>query len=160
MDFEPESLIINRPDLAPPGQKVTAWGITLIFWAALLYLWQPLLSIIAWALNIRLFYNHMILLGGYQTFLNLLSIYLTVIGLLGGGLVLWARINQWRFRGKERRLDIGATDLPRLYASFGVEEGDWERVAQRSIVVVSFAKDGSGRIAAINPQEKVSGEFT
>lgn len=160
MDFKPESLIINRPDLVPPGQKMTAWGITLMFWAGLLYLWQPLLSILAWGLNIRLFYNHMILLGGYQTFLSLLVFYLAVIAALGGGLVLWGRINQWRFRGKERRLDIGATDLPRLYASFGVEQTDWARAIQHKVVVVSFAEDGSDIIAAIAPQESVSGDFT
>lgn len=154
MDFKPESLIINRPELVPPGQKLTALSITLMFWAGLLYLWQPLLGIVAWGLNIRLFYNHMILLGGYQTFLNLLSIYLAVIAALGGGLVLWGRINQWRFRGRERRLDIGATDLPRLYTNFGVEQVDWQRASQHQVVVVSFVENDSDVIAAITPRAR------
>lgn len=154
MDFKPESLIINRPELVPHGQKLTALSITLMFWAGLLYLWQPLLGIVAWGLNIRLFYNHMILLGGYQTFLNLLSIYLAVIAALGGGLVLWGRINQWRFRGRERRLDIGATDLPRLYTNFGVAQADWQRASRHQVVVVSFVENDSDVIAAITPRAR------
>lgn len=134
-------LIIDRPDLVPSGQKLTAWSITLLFWGALLYLWQPLLSIVAWSLNIGLFYNHMILLGGYRTFLDLLTMYLAIIALLGGGLILWARINQWRFRGRERRTGIGATDMASLCSSFGVEPVEVEASADQRIVSVTFVDD-------------------
>lgn len=133
-----KSLIIDRPDLVPPSQKLTAWGITLFFWGALLYLWQPLLSIVAWGLNIQLFYNHMILLGGYRTFFDLLVKYLITIAILGGGLIGWARINQWRFRGKERRTGIGATDMKLLSASFGLDVADVEAVAKNRVISVTF----------------------
>lgn len=136
-----ELLIIDRPDLVSPGQKVTAWGITLLFWAALLYLWQPLLSVLAWWLNIRLFYNHMILLGGYRTFLDLLAMYLATIAVLGGGLILWARINQWRFRGKERRTGIGATNLVTLSSNYGLEPNDIDFATQHKIVAITFEND-------------------
>ena len=133
-----KTLIIDRPDLVAPGQKFTAWGITLLFWAALLYLWQPLLSILAWGLNIRLFYNHMILLGGYRTFLDLLAMYLITIAVLGGGLILWARVNQWRFRGKERRTGIGATNVESLSKNFGLEIEDIHSATQHKIIAVTF----------------------
>lgn len=142
MKQKTEKLIIDRPDLVPPGQKLTAWGITLLFWGALLYLWQPLLSIVAWGLNIHLFYNHMILLGGYRTFLDLLATYLLVIALLGGGLILWARINQWRFRGRERRTGIDRTDIAALCQSYGVKPDVIEATARHKIVAVSFADNG------------------
>ena len=142
MNAKENSLIIDRPDLVPSGQKVTAWGITLLFWAALLYLWQPLLSLVAWGLNIHLFYNHMILFGGYRTFLDLLLMYLMVIALLGGGLILWARINQWRFRGRERRADIGSTDFVALCGGFGLEPSDIEAVASHRVISVTFGDDG------------------
>lgn len=136
-----KSLIIDRPDLVPPGQKLTAWGITLFFWGALLYLWQPLLSLLAWGLNIQLFYNHMILLGGYRTFLNLLVSYLIIIAILGGGLILWARINQWRFRGNERRTDIGATNMESLSASFGLGLEAVETIATSKVISVTFLSE-------------------
>ena len=157
-DFQTDALIINQPDLVPPGQKLTAWGITLFFWGALLYLWQPLLSLLAWGLNLHLFYNHMILLGGYRSFLHLLAFYLIVIAILGGGLILWARINQWRFRGKERRRGIDATNLERLCESLGVSVDERARATASSVVTVHFAEDG--RIAAIEATEKVSASLT
>ncbi len=136
-------LIIDRPDLVRPGQKLTAMGITLFFWGLLFYLWQPLLSLIAWGLNIHLFYNHMILLGGHRVFLRLLTFYLSVIACLGGGLILWARINQWRFRGKERRLARhSSTDLPRLSGMFGLPESARAASLDRRIVTVHFGQDG------------------
>lgn len=159
-DFKTEALIINRPDLVPSGQKLTAWSITLVFWGALLYLWQPLLSILAWGLNIRLFYNHMILLGGYQTFLNLLTIYLSVIATLGGALVLWARVNQWRFRGRERRRDIGLTDMALFCEEMGIAPDDLTRVGECRVVVVSFNDKASDKIAGITPGARVSNEIT
>lgn len=136
-----KSLIIDRPDLVPPGQKLTAWGITLFFWGALLYLWQPLLSLLAWGLNIQLFYNHMILLGGYRTFFDLLVKYLITITILGGGLIVWARINQWRFRGKERRTGIGATDMELLSADFGLALEEIEALANDKVISVTFVDE-------------------
>jgi biofilm PGA synthesis protein PgaD len=143
MRINPRDLIIERPDLVKPGHKLTAMGITLFFWGALLYLWQPLLSLIAWGLNIQLFYNHMILLGGHRVFLQLLGFYLSVILCLGGGLILWARINQWRFRGKERRLARrDTTDLPRLVELFGLSEATRAQALNCRIVTVRLSPDG------------------
>ena len=98
-----EDLIINRPDWLSKGQQVTAVGATLFFWFALFYLWQPAISLVAWAFNVKLFYSHMVVLGGYETFLSVWMNYALVIAIMGGSLLLWARINQWRFRGRERR---------------------------------------------------------
>lgn len=116
-----EDLIINRPDWVTRGQQVTAVGTTLFFWFALLYLWQPLISLIAWAFNVKLFYSHMVVLGGYETFLDVWKTYALVIALMGGSLIVWARINQWRFRGSERRTAIPRTDDGDVADAFGVQ---------------------------------------
>lgn len=142
MRFDPDHLIINYPELAPPSQKFTAMGITLFFWGALLYLWQPLLSIIAWGFNIQLFYNHMILMGGYKAFLQLLTGYLQVIGLLGGGLILWARINQWRFRGSDRRRHLGNTDMQKMQQEFGISADVLDTMKNSRIVKISINAEG------------------
>ncbi len=145
-----ESLIIDRPDKIPPGQKLTALGITLLFWGALLYLWQPLLSIIAWGLNIRLFYNHMILMGGYRTLLDLLVWYLAVIALLGGSLIFWARTNQWRFRGKERRSGIGATNVSTLATEFGLSAEEVASLSRHRVIAVTFDQYGKISVAPVS----------
>ena len=152
MKFNPADLIINRPDLVTSGHKLTAWGITLLFWGVLLYLWQPLLSIIAWGLNIRLFYNHMVLLGGYRTFLQLLAGYLQIIALLGGGLIVWARINQWRFRNNERRLSLGDTDVQQLHKTFGVTAAELAAASHAQIIKFSFAANGNIETITTSPR--------
>lgn len=135
-------LIIDRPDWVRPGEKLTALGITLVFWGALLYLWQPLLSILAWGLNIHLFYNHMIVMGGYHAFLNLLVFYAIVIGILGGGLILWARINQWRFRGKNRRTGEFFTDEARLCQDFGLTAEQLSELRGAARLTILLGADG------------------
>jgi biofilm PGA synthesis protein PgaD len=152
VEFDAKKLIIDRPDLVPSGQKLTAWSITLFFWGALLYLWQPLLSLIAWGLNINLFYNHMILLGGYRTFLHLLTFYLIVIALMGGGLILWARINLWRFRGRERRVGQGNTRIDKLCAGFGVQPEQRAIAMDAAVLTVHFAPNGA--IEKLEPRQK------
>jgi biofilm PGA synthesis protein PgaD len=147
------SLIIDRPDWVRPGEKITALGVTLLFWGALLYLWQPLLSILAWGLNIHLFYNHMIVMGGYQAFLNLLLFYAIVIAILGGGLILWARINQYRFRGKNRRRGEFFTDEKQLCQEFAVDPAELDRLRSTQRLTIKLTPDGrierfSGRESA------------
>lgn len=154
MKFDPDHLIINRPDLVAPGQKYTALGITLLFWGALLYLWQPLISVLAWGLNIRLFYNHMILLGGYQAFVQLLSEYLQVVLVLGGGLIVWARINLWRFRGKERRRSLDPTNMVKLQQDFGVSADDLNAARNSQIVKISITNEGKISNMTLTPNAK------
>lgn len=142
MDDQNRSLIINHPELVRPGQRLTAMGVTLFFWAMLLYLWQPLLSLVAWGFNIRLFYNHMIVLGGYRSFLDLLGFYAIVVAFLGGGLILWARINQWRFRGRDRRRGVTATDTGALCETFQVQPETLEQARGQSNLTVTLDRDG------------------
>ncbi|MGB1092396.1 MAG: poly-beta-1,6-N-acetyl-D-glucosamine biosynthesis protein PgaD [Oceanobacter sp.] len=116
-----EDLIINRPDWVTKGQHVTAVGATLFFWFALFYLWQPAISLVAWAFNVKLFYSHMVVLGGYETLLDVWVSYALVISLMGGSLILWAKINEWRFKGVERRKHIPVAADEAISETFGVE---------------------------------------
>jgi poly-beta-1,6-N-acetyl-D-glucosamine biosynthesis protein PgaD len=56
-------------------------------------------------------------------------------------LILWARINQWRFRGKERRTGLDATDMSALCGSFGLELSDIEAVRGHRSIAVTFVAD-------------------
>lgn len=139
--MKPEDLIINRPDWVTRGQQVTAVGTTLFFWFALLYLWQPLISLIAWAFNVKLFYSHMVVLGGYETFLDVWKAYALVIALMGGSLIVWARINQWRFRGAERRTVIPRTDDGDVAETFGVQPGQLQNWRTMKSVVLDIDEE-------------------
>lgn len=67
------------------------------FWAFWIYLWLPLISLLAWFLGIYIFEHEMIELGGYRGLLAMLGTYGLVILLLGGCLIGWAVYNIGRF---------------------------------------------------------------
>ncbi len=154
MKLDPKTLIIDRPDWVGNRNKFTAMGITLFFWGALLYLWQPAISLLAWSFNIRLFYSHMVVLGGYQSFLNLLVLYGIVITLLSMTLLMWAKINQWRFTGVERRKGIDETDQVALSKNFSIDEEALRHWQQQSGIRLSV--DENSQIVAVNSTESPS----
>lgn len=139
--------LIERSDLQSPRQWRLYGALTLVFWAFWVYLWVPVLALLAWALGLEQAYKYMVVLGGYREVLELLGFYSLVILLLGGGLVLWAVYNIIRFRGVERR----TTALPVTPAEIGQAFGqDPKAVAhwqgkQRLYVT----HDQEGRIARV-----------
>lgn len=134
--------IIDESHRVSRGTKLTAWGVTLFFWGALLYLWQPLVSLIAWLLNIQLFYNHMIVLGGIGTLLDTAGFYLFVVSMLGGGLIVWAWINQWRFRNKNVRLDSELLNIQALSKDFSISPEQLKKYQKEKKVQLRFNNDG------------------
>lgn len=98
-----DNLIIDQPHNISLLGRLVRLLITLFFWVCMFYLWQPLISIIAWKFKIKLFYEHIVILGGHASFENSMFIYFLIICFLGAVFLLWAKVNQWRFRGKDRR---------------------------------------------------------
>lgn len=135
-------LIIERPDLQTPWQKYSYGFFTFIAWTLWIYLWLPLISFIGWLLGIKVFYEHMILLGGYKGLLDLLGVYFSIIFLIGLTLSLWAFYNQLRFRGKERREAIPRTRSEEVARFFGVSREDLQIAQQAKRLVISFDEEG------------------
>jgi biofilm PGA synthesis protein PgaD len=135
-------LIIDRPELVQPEERYTAWGITLFFWGVLLYLWQPALSLVAWSFNIKLFYQHMVVLGGMESFLSLLELYAMVIAILGGALLVWAKINELRFRGKVRRAQVSEIHTQQLIEAFDIPDLDLPQLKTEKVLYVYMKNDG------------------
>jgi len=97
------SPIIERPDLQTPRQRTLYGAITLAFWALWIYLWVPLLALLAWLLGFEEAYRYMVIYKGYQEVRHVLEIYALVVLLLGGTLMIWASYNILRFRGADKR---------------------------------------------------------
>lgn len=96
-------IIINRPDLQSPLQRVTTRGITLVFWVIWIYLWLPLISLVAWWVGIQLFREHMLDNNGYQALFSDMHQYALTIAFIAVVLIGWARYNLLRFRDKDNR---------------------------------------------------------
>lgn len=142
MSSEQDRFLIDESLHLKKGQKLTAWGFTLFFWGVLLYLLQPILSLVAWWLNINLFYNHMIMLGGYQAFLDVVAFYLLVICILGGGLIIWARVNLWRFKNNNQREFCDHVNEKGIHEYFTINEQKLTYLQSVSHVYISLNQKG------------------
>ena len=84
----------------------------------------------------------MIILGGYQAFLDVALFYLTVILFLGGGLIVWARINLWRFKGKKARNFSGIVDNKEISKFIGVNEQQLNKLQTSKNVKILLSETG------------------
>lgn len=96
-------LIIEKPEAQEPRKRLLHRAITVLFWALYLYLWRPILLLLAWTLGIRLFARVMVVEEGYRDLLQLLGWY--ALSIFGIGLILegWSMYNLLRFRRNEKR---------------------------------------------------------
>jgi biofilm PGA synthesis protein PgaD len=142
-----KSPLIERADLQSPRQRTLYGALTLGFWVFWVYLWVPVLALLAWALGVEQAYKYMAVFGGYRDVINLLALYGLVILLLGGGLVLWAVYNILRFRNVEKR----RAALPVTPIEIGQHFGqDPESVARwQSEQRLYVTHDETGRIAHV-----------
>lgn len=113
--------IFERPDLQGLRQLYGFGFITLLFWALWFYLWLPLVSLIAWAFGFQLFYEQMIVLGGYHSLLSLLVDYGLTILAIAALLIGWALYNLIRFRNHERRRAAAPVTKAQLAQDFNVD---------------------------------------
>ncbi|MBK8675978.1 MAG: poly-beta-1,6-N-acetyl-D-glucosamine biosynthesis protein PgaD [Cellvibrionales bacterium] len=104
---EPRQLIIEAPSVLTLKDRIAEVGVTLFFWLLLLYLWQPVLSFLAWMFQGYVSYRHMFSLGGYRAVLDILQSYVSYIGLMTGLLFVWAFYNQLRFGGMKGDKNTG-----------------------------------------------------
>jgi biofilm PGA synthesis protein PgaD len=97
-----DSRLIRKRRRQPRLQR-TAWGfVTLAFWGFYLYLWAPLLTLLAWLLGGRLawlqLYEH-----GQHLDPFLIVALPVILACCAALLIAWAEYNRFRFTGKERR---------------------------------------------------------
>lgn len=97
-------LILNMPDLVSVPTKIGSGFFTVIFWALFIYLWVPLITLVAWAMGIYHAYGEVKYAQELLDLRHLVFIYSMVVLLLGGSLLLWAMKEYLRFRDSTRRL--------------------------------------------------------
>ena len=142
-----KSPLIERGDLQSPRQRTLYGALTLAFWAFWIYLWVPVLALLAWMLGLQQAYKYMIVLGGYQEVLRAIGMYSLIILVMGGGLLLWAGYNIFRFRGVESRVaaqPITPVEIGRHFGQDPEAVASWQG-EQRLYVV----HDSDGRIARV-----------
>lgn len=95
--------IIERPELQTLAQRYGSAWLTLIFWVLYLYLWTPVITLVAWTLQIGLARYEMVERQGYLLLLDRMTGYGVVILCIFFLLIGWAEYNYRRFRSADRR---------------------------------------------------------
>lgn len=144
-----DDLIINAGHKASLVQRVTSFVLTLVWWALWIYLCLPALAFVSVAVSGEQLLPYHVDTSNRQHYLDLLLNYALVIVLFGGALVLWSRINLWRFAGVERRKPVPSVSLTDLAADVGISVEELARARESQVMVVYHGKEGG--IAEIHP---------
>ncbi|WP_293780721.1 poly-beta-1,6-N-acetyl-D-glucosamine biosynthesis protein PgaD [uncultured Oxalicibacterium sp.] len=96
-------LILNAPDKVSRGTKLGSNIVTIVCWIAYIYLWIPLITLVAWWLGVNHAYDELSFARQADDLQNLLLFYGFIVAMLGGSLLLWAAKEYLRFRNSTRR---------------------------------------------------------
>jgi biofilm PGA synthesis protein PgaD len=84
-------------------RRATEFTLTTLFWLAWLYLIMPLVSLLLWALGVRLFVEEMIVRGGYEALIGEIVNYSLVILTMLVATLIWVYWNLRRYGRHEKR---------------------------------------------------------
>ncbi len=141
------SIIIDAPGLRSRGLRYRDWALTILMWGLWIFVCRHLVMFFGWLGGVYtgiLDINAMIELrhvGGP------LVLYAAIAAGNGALLILWARYNQIRFRGRDRRQTHRRVTVDDLAAFFDVATGEIRRCAGARRMVMHHHADG--RIEAI-----------
>ena len=100
-----KTLIIEKPSPAPLSNRVGWAFFTAFFWIVWVYLWMPLITLGIWVLGFDAYGDYFQHLSQSQIdeMKHLFILYLSIVVVLGGSLLVWARTEFMRFRNVNRR---------------------------------------------------------
>ena len=125
--------------------------LTFIMWGIYIYLWIPLITLLAWLFGFDRFYEVMITYGGFEVAVDLLDLYALMLISIVVSVVSWAGFNYYRFHRYDRRQTAPATHVQNLSEFFGVSEADIERARHAKILQIDL--DDQGAIVKIAPDD-------
>jgi biofilm PGA synthesis protein PgaD len=134
--------IIEKPQWQTASQRALFRSVTVLLWALWFYLWLPVLALIGWLLGIKIGYRELVMKHGYAEFVDQLPLYACIVLCLGGGLLLWAYYNYFRFHGVERRKERTCVTLEETSARLMIAPEECHRCIHAPRLVVHHSADG------------------
>lgn len=136
------TLIIEKPELQTNVQRYGWTTVTFAFWAIYIYLWLPLITLVAWWVGVKLFHLHMIQLHGYEGLVDKLGLYSVIIFIVSITLIGWAEIDRMRFKNQLRRTDHTPITVGEVAKKYNLQEHELNLLRQKKSMVVHFSDDG------------------
>jgi len=137
-DQKKEDLIISRPQSVSSMRKGTEMTATVVGWFIWAVLCRPLVLLILWVLGVEIFYEHMIRLKGIFSLADSVLLYYVIVVVFYLIIRGWSSYNQWKFRGKDRRVRNPAVSSQDLEQFFKLPPKTVKKVQAWKDITVDF----------------------
>ncbi|HWU97284.1 MAG TPA: poly-beta-1,6-N-acetyl-D-glucosamine biosynthesis protein PgaD [Oxalicibacterium sp.] len=135
-------LILNMPDLVSRHTKIGSSVFTVLFWAIFVYLWMPVITVIAWMTGLYHSYSELTYMRELEDLSHLALAYATIVAALGGTLLMWALQEYLRFRNVNRRREPVAVNHHEMAKYVNFDESDVAAGQNARRLVVHHGMDG------------------
>ena len=149
----PENLHFDVPEQLTRSERARDTFITALLWGLYLYLWVPLVSLIAWALGFEFAYDVMVRAGGARDLLPILLEYTVVVSVILSAFTIWSVSNRLRFKGLNRRNRRDPVSDEQLSEYFGISIAQIASMRSHQILRVTFDDEGEPTIQAYGTEE-------
>ena len=139
----------SAPDQLTKPERARDTLITAVLWAVYLYLWVPLVSLLAWAMGFEFAYAVMVRAGGARDLLPILLEYAVVVSIIFSGFTIWSVSNRLRFKDLSRRTRRAPVRDEALADYFRVPVSQIAAMRSRQVIHVSVDEDGRPRIVGL-----------
>ena len=138
----PEQMYFTAPEELSQRERARDTLITAVLWAVYLYLWVPLVSLLAWAMGFEFAYDVMVRAGGARDLLPILLEYLVVVSIIFSAFTIWSVSNRLRFRELNRRSRRAPVKDEALSEYFQIPISQIAAMRSRQVIHVSIDDDG------------------
>jgi biofilm PGA synthesis protein PgaD len=149
----PQNMHFEAPEALTPQERARDTLITAVLWGVYLYLWVPLVSLLAWALGFEFAYDVMVRAGGARDLLPILQEYAVVVSIILSAFTIWSVSNRLRFKHLTRRSRRTPVSDQSLSEYFGVSIEQINSMRTHQILRVSFDEEGMPTIVTCGPDD-------
>lgn len=143
MQDEQSNMHFEAPEQLTRQDRARDTIITAVLWAVYLYLWVPLVSLLAWALGFEFAYDVMVRAGGARDLLPILLDYAVVVAIIFSAFTLWSVSNRLRFKHLTRRSRRDPVPDEALADYFRVPVSQIATMRARQVLRISVDSDGT-----------------
>lgn len=136
-----ETLVINRPEALKTVRRRVELSLTTVGWMVWIFLCRPFLILFLWAVGFRVFFHHMVDLGGLKGLLELKIVYIAVLTLIVFLMFSWNFYNKMRYGTKTRRKPDQGVSINKLEEFFKLPEGSAVQIQGMDEITVDFLDD-------------------
>ncbi len=149
----PRNMHFELPERLSKKDRARDAVITALLWAIYLYLWVPLVSLLAWGLGFEFAYDVMIRAGGAKDLIETVLRYTVAISFIFAAFTIWSVSNRLRFQNLKRRGRREPVSIDAIAEYFRVSPYEANEIRNQRIVHLDVDSTGRPEIVATGMNE-------